>query len=910
MKHQRLWICSALWLTAVTPLWTTAMGSPLLIEETEKLRRTLPRKDKQQKRALTLKLANQYYGEAIKQAADNPESATNQQKVNKMRQRSLDLFKEYISGDNGDYEKASGEPLAIAQFQMARLYTDLGQIESAVKLWETIVKADEYPNIVAESALSLAEYYEAKDPASKQALNLYAKALQGEVKHDTQIYVHYRSAWILRNQEKYPEAIEHLRQSMLDSRGQVKDEVVADLIVFYSGSNIEPDKAIEFFETLSEQIHQPDLVKKLGEAYLAAGKKPAAILVLKSSNDKSPDLLTQVRLMEEAYGARQWDLFTDTLDGVKPQLPKDPKLVEKINLIMKRLIVQLDSERQTTKDTTPHFIATAELFLKMFPADPIAFKTVQSVIGAQSTPDAQMAYISKLVTEKPIPLAAAQIYSLQEQLLGIYQKAQKHTEAAALAAVLAKDSGKPKEERRYQFVQASALFDAGKVVEALPLFDALAKADAQDDIGMKSLMIVVREAGKAKQYEQVVQVAKPWLAKNRDNKTVAASKEYAAVHEVFERSEFEWATQHGDSPESLAVFMRYCQNKQFVPQSCSNAKGMAARIKEFPTLITLLKAENAQDELATLYEENGHFVEAAKYHEQKTLSGDKASTTDYLKVALFYEIAGDKEARDRVQQKLFARISKQKFASADEEALIMQTAQDQNLVQASLLNLPWSEENRCMLLNQLSDKKPDPKLTKALLSCKVSPGKAWHDAVIAEVKELEAQQAKIGFYGNSSERKFKRRLAGIKILDERITKYLKAADAATAQDLAAIGKNSYEKLQQEILATPIPKETPADQMAQVQQALTEMAEPFQKKSAAYGELIKPAEATTAVASTPAAHTSQAVSQAEVNSLIQQLNKDPENRQALQALYSLYKTHDNTRIAAYFEGRISRLEGKN
>ncbi len=907
----------SLWFAALSGLAVSAVApaSQLLIEEAEKLRNSLPRKEKQQRRTFTIRLANLYYSEAIKLSVDKPDDVKAQEKVKKYRQRALSFYKEYLSGDNGEYEKASGEQKAAAEFNMARLYADNGDVESARKLWESLAKeGEEYPKIASESALSLAELLEAKDPASKAAFEYYGKALAGEAKHDTRIYIHYRRAWIQRNQEKITPAIAELKEAMYDSKGQLKDEVVSDLIVFHTMSDINPKDAIEYFESLGDRIQQDDLVKRLGDAYLAAGKKDAAITVLANANGKKADLLTQAKLLEETYGMRNWEMYEETLEGIKFPDTKslDDKAQKKVNAILKRLIVQLDSERKTTPDTLPHYITTANLFLRFYPQDETSFKVVSSLAGAHKEPEARITFIKETLASPTFKLNAEQKLSLKEQLVGLYQKLGQHDAAAGEAKSLAAVTGKKEDKRRFMFVEASELFDGGKVEAALPLFAKIAQENGMDDMGRKSLMIVVREKGKAKDYQGAVKMAKPWLAQADKSEDVKKSTEYKAVQEVYQSSEFEWATSIGDKPEALAVFNRYCNAKQFVPQSCNNAKGIAARIKDYDSLMALLKAENAADELATIYEENGFFADAAKYYDGKILSKADAATTDFLKVSLFYEIAGDLESRQKVLNKLANKLKKASFASEQEEALVLQTFKDAGMMTAAILPLPWSEGNKCTMMDQLVMQGGNDGLKKSILACKEATGPAWSQIVLSEVNGLAAAQEKIKFHGKNSEANFKRRLNAIKKLDASITKYLKVADQETYQTLVTKGQQAYEKLSADIMATPIPKETPTEQLPQIQQALTEMAAPFQEKASAYAGLVAKQTQETTVAEKTEAPASEKqpekVPQDQVQALVKVLNKDPENREAIRRLYELYKSKEQKRIAAYFEGRLNRLEG--
>lgn len=890
-----------------------ASASPLLIEEAEKLRKNLPKKDKEQRRMFTIRLANLYFTEAVNLAADKPDDVKAQKTVEGYRRRSLALYNEYLSGNDGEYDKPDGEPKAASQFQVAKLYTDLGQADKAEKLWRQLVKETDYPKIAAEAALSLAEIEEAKNPASKTALDLYEQALVGEPKHDTRIYVHYRRAWILRNLDRYPEAITALKEAMFDAQGQLKDEVLSDLIVFHAASSLDVEDIVTYFESLQERVQDNNLIKRLADAYLAAGKKDAAVAVLVEANNKSPDLLTAVKLLEESYGLRKWNVFEDTLSSLKnPSLKgMEDKGQKKTNAILKRLIVQLDSERKTAPETLSHFVGATQLFLKLYPADETSYKMVGSLAGASSEPKEQIATLQEALANPAYKFTSEQRLSFNEQLIALHQKVGDHAAAASEAKAMAAVTTKPEDRRRFAFIQASELYDDGKKEEALPHFLALAKANGLDDIGRKSMMLVVRSKGQDKHYKEALDLATPWLAAADKNADAQKSTEYKAIVEVKESSEFEWATSLGDTPEALAIFRRYCDKGQFMPQSCANTKSVAARVKDFDTLIARLKAEKSDDELAIVYEENGFFEEAARHYEEKLLTKADATTTDYLKVALFYEIPGKKAEQRRVLEKLARKLQKGSFASEQEEALILATLKDADMMNASMLALPWAAPLKCQLMDEMAAK-GDESLKKQILKCAESSGPAWRDAAMASVSTLASKQEKMQFYGNNSEARFKRRLKAITQMDEAIQSFLKAADTETAALLAAKGHSAFAALSGEIENTPIPKEVPAEQLPEIKEGLAKMAAPFKEKAQAYLELKTKQEAL--LAQNPPMKTAPqmpvAFSQDSVTAHLKALNRNPEDRVAIKSLVETYKKSEQPRIAAYFEGRLNRLGGEN
>lgn len=892
-----------------------------LIDQVETLMAGLPPKDQAQRRSLTVRLANLYYSEALKVAADSIEDPKTQKTVAEYRRRATRLYEEFLTGNGGKYELPYGEQKEATRFQLARLYAEDDKAAEAKKIWTELAAQDEFPKVQSESALSLAELYEAENPASEEALKYYAIPAEADAKLDTRAYAHYRSAWILRNQQEFPKAIDELKAALYDSKGQVKDEVLRDLVVFYSLSDIGHEKAIAYFLDMQERLGRQDLLGELADAYIAAGNKPAAVGVLAEVSARKPDLVHQVRFLEESYGIRNWDSYADALKGLgKSTMDKvgDEDKV-KVETILKRLTVQLDAERMTNTEAADEFVSTVDLFVRLFPKDETVFKMISGAVAVETDDEAKVAKIEAVLADKTLALKPEEHNLLREQLLSLHQKAGDHKAASAQAKILTESSAKPEDKRRFAFVQASELFDGGEEAAALPLLAALSTANAADDIGKKSQMLVVRTHGRNKSYGDAVKASATWLAAVGDNAEVKASKEYLAIVEVRDRAEFEGAVGMGDKPEALEVFKKNCLAGTFLPQSCENAKSLAIKLKNYDALIVLLKHEKNDEELAAVWEANGYFAEAATYYEGKKLAAKDVEMKDFLHVAILFEIAGQQAGRNRVLQALTKQIKATKFASGEEEGAYYAAMKDAQLVGPEILAMPWSDDMRCAIANDVATAKPgDDGATKALLACDKYAGEMWAQLVLDRVLKLDEAQAKIAFYGNGSKAKFTRRLGALKKLSAEVDKWLPGADSKTYLTLTGVAQKAYEKVALEVDQTPIPAEATEDMIPDIVEAIAEMSQPFKDKAAAYVKLADdekakakdevPAAAVAAVPPIPATVAVAAQATAEIQSSIKILNNDPENRGALTKILEMYKASGKPRIAAYFEGRINGLTG--
>jgi hypothetical protein len=108
-----------------------------------------------------------------------------------------------------------------------------------------------FPSIASEASLNLAELSEAENPASKEALTFYRNVIELDKRQDMRNYAHYRSAWIERNLEKWNDAIASLKEAMFDAKGQLKEEVVSDLLTFHAMSSIPAEQALAYFQASS-----------------------------------------------------------------------------------------------------------------------------------------------------------------------------------------------------------------------------------------------------------------------------------------------------------------------------------------------------------------------------------------------------------------------------------------------------------------------------------------------------------------------------------------------------------------------------------------------------------------------------------------------------------------------------------
>lgn len=882
-----------------------------IIRQVEQLLETISPKDKIQRRALTVKLANLHYAEALRISAEEDiTDSANQRSLERHQKAAAQYYEKFVTGDGGKFDAPYGEQLETARLQLSHMYSDIGRLDDAQKIWKDLLDKDEYPAIMSEAALSMAEVYEGEDAASDKALKLYEKVAETNKKFDTIQYANYRSAWILRNQAEFEDAIKMLKKCVYDSNGVAKEEVINDMIVFYSLSAIDASKAYADIREFSEKLQKPDLLKQLADAYIAAGNKIAAVDILKKVTIANSNSIHSIRLLEESYGLRDWDTFDATLDRIAQTTAKakDEKYMKEAHVVLRRLAIQLDAERVTNKDLTPKFTAVVDLFAELYPQDEIVEKMVSGAVLAETDNGSKIKRINAILGNPGLAVSAKQRLVLREQLVHLYQDAGEHDKAATESSVLVSKSTDDKDKRRFKFVQASELYDQQKEDQALPLFKQLVAENSIDDIGRKSQLLATRYLGRSKRYDEALALTTPWLARAKDDKASAGSNEYQEIAELHEKIVFENAVDQGAEAKSLATFMAYCQEGKFLPTSCTNAESLAVKLKRYDDLLVLLRKADRKDDILAVLESTGRFAPLAEMLE-KSLD-TSSDLKKILKVALFWEMSGSFADRDRVLGTLQKAVIKQGFHSEAEESLVFNTLFDAGMLNKNSLALKWNDTNRCYILNELMVNGDHSKqLEQSILSCPTSPGKAWDDIVFAKVDALDKAQRKITFYGNGSKRKFEHRIKAINAMLKVVDQYMPAANHDGYVKLGEIGANALNDFAIEIETTPLPDEATEEMIPQITAALAEMAHPFHEKSNGYQDLVagenkKFAEAAqTAAAKQPLVRPTS-FSKADVEPQLTRMMNDPDNMQALNGLLSVYQSHGQKRPAAYIEGRLS------
>ena len=126
-----------------------------LIKDVEQLRNSLSLKESQ-RRTLGLRLADLFFDGATDLGRLLAPTESETTKLATYRRRAISLYEEALTGADGFAPPAGNLKLNI-QFQLARLYQDVGNDAKSTPLWLVLVQQNELNDLKREAALRLAE---------------------------------------------------------------------------------------------------------------------------------------------------------------------------------------------------------------------------------------------------------------------------------------------------------------------------------------------------------------------------------------------------------------------------------------------------------------------------------------------------------------------------------------------------------------------------------------------------------------------------------------------------------------------------------------------------------------------------------------------------------------------------------
>jgi tetratricopeptide (TPR) repeat protein len=907
----------------------------------EKLRDALPGDDPARV-DLTLRLADLYFDVSIKDGKEVDQ-------FNDYRNKALNLYQISLKILEQDKKNTSSHFLETKQiniqFQMARLLTKLQKGHEAEKLYLEVYKnLSTNKKIQEQSALALAEWFDEQADFS-QAKNFYEQTLFFTEDGHVTNYIYYRLAWLYYKETQLAMAIDTMIKSLWLPDGQLRENSVTDLILFYSQKEDGEMEAFNSIKSIAIKSKRPELPRQLVEAFYISGNRKAGSILLAELNKDYPNLYYEARLLEEFYGFREWDKVELVLKGIEEKKSLQYLSILKaeeqkeVQSTLRRFVIQIDAERITDKKLNHLLKRSIDVYLTFYPEDELKSKMRQGWIASEEDDENKLNRLTQWIeSDKNISVDEKQLVELRQQRLALASKLNRSEviviDALALAKIANNDLVKQEE---FNYLAARAYYELKNYSQALELFNKilnfsdLASSISQKKIQAQNLMLDIYN--QEKKYDSIITQINNWKnwIKTLPGKNLSKEllKENQSIDKILVESKFAKALSVGASNEGLETFFQFCLEDIIAEKSCENAKVLAIQLKNQEKLVQLLEKLNDQAALLIEYERMGKFSVVATMLEKNSLK-TSLDYSQYLKMALFFELDGDFAGRDRVLLKMTSQLNREKSMPVELEDAIFLTLLESKLIETKTLFLPWSTNNKIKIATILESVKSSEVTSKLLLAQKSSQGSIWSTLVLRELqKELKGVDA-IKFYGHKSKSLFQKRTKALEAFSGNAKPYLEGADLETRIYILHMLKLAYKNVANEILNTPVPEGLDEATMTEVATKISQLAEPFDIAHENYEKLLsvqlseikdqeqsnKMADNLSKVENDQIAYHSlienkkleqsllSTKENLEISQLKKQLAHDPDDDQVLKKLKHAYSAANNARAAAYFAGRLA------
>ena len=896
-----------------------------LIREMEDLYTSLTYDDPA-KSELTLRLADLYFDVSIMEGHD-AELITK-------RKRSLALYTQALEGSEG-VQKVTGQLQVKVQFQIGRLLSKLGQDSAAAQHFEAVFETARDKNLKREAAFQLANWYE-KDTNFEKTDKFYQEAIKLCNSIDSCNYAHYKRGWLLYKETKLEDAINELKLSLWDAKGQVREKVLNDYIMFLSNRMTDGLSELKEIEKLTERINRPEIMRQLAESYFTAGNRIAGTNLLSYIDRKNPSLYYQVRLLEENYGLGNWSKVTTYLNKLDSKsakdLPKDKQQADEVLKISRRFIVQLDAETQTNPKYNIELKQAINIYLKLYPNDELRRKMQEGWLKAENSTKKKIQQLAIWIKEDgELGIQASEIRKLRQSRLALAQQ-EKISDVVVEESLAIAQLVDSVEAREFEYVAARQMYELKQFDKAKTLFEKLADAAITlpkvDKWGLLSQNLLLDVYNQEKRFDAIIEQSSKWTQNEKLASDNSIKNELKQMNDISRQAKFEWAVAQGESAPAMTVFYDYCMQNIFADKSCINAKVLAIKLSDQQKLISLLEKAKDEQALVIEYELMGRFADAAILNEKLFLN-KKKDIASYLKVALLYELDYDFKNRNRILNSLISFLINQKNINPEYEKALYVTLEEANLLNQNSLRIPWSVSTKLRLAHRLEVEKPNVVTKKILISETSSVGPAWSKLVLSKIQPLDMTQRKISFYGRNSKYLFQKRSRSIEKLSTEAKKYLEGADVETRVYLLDMMAKAYKDLGQDILNTPLPDGLDNETLLQVKEQLQAMAKPFEDVASDYTRLMRnelismqdltdrnrievnittenPDYASFIIIDETRSLDVASINYSTASELKGHLASSPNAIETLEGLEKFYKSNRSERIASYFTGRINSL----
>lgn len=929
MKIKKLKTAALFLLMNTAPVWSN--DSQYLIKEMEALRSSLSVEDPA-RMDLTLRLADLYFDVSIQEGKGEELEA-----LKKNRLKALDLYKHSLNGTD-NLKKATGTNRVKIQFQMGRLLSRLNEGKLAEPYYLEILANSEAPKkMIEQSALALAEYYE-DDAKFGPAKKYYDQAISLCSDKNSCNYANYRLGWLFYKDTKLDDAIVAMEKSLWSEEGAIRENSLTDLLLFISNKETDGAREFELIKKIALRGKRPELTRLLVEAFYVAGNRFAGSNLLAELNKADPNLYYEVRLLEEFYGFRKWDKVENYLSILEKRGPSNIPLkaeeAKEILTILRRFIVQVDAEMQVVADLKIFLKRSIDIYLNFYPKDELRKKMQAGWLAAVEDKSLKLTKLERWIKEDlSFGVDPSEIRKLRQTRLSIAQELGLSKimidESLAIAEIL-KGTGEADE---FLYVAARELYKEKKYDQALPYFHSIVtNAKTKKDIGNWAILsqnLILDIYNNQKNYDGIISQVGIWREMTAGVANAEAIKESKSMDQILIQAQFEKAASMKDSELALESFYNFCINNVYVDKSCPNAKILSIKFKDQEKLVRLLEIAGDDKALMVEYELMGRFSDSARLHEKLELTS-KPTFETFLKVAFLFELDQNYIERDRILKRLSQTLKKEKSIPADLEKAIYLAFEEANLLDESALAIPWSLNLKLKLASRLEVERPSMITKKILLAQLDANGPVWSKLILSQLEDEFTKTNKIKFYGTRSQVLFKQRTNAIEKFAGLAKPILDGADLETRVYILHMLKMTYKNIANEILNTPIPEGLDEQTMAEVAEKISTMADPFDRVNEDYDKLLT--EQLTAITDSVLRETVAknivgdtknyasfiqlnsadkkvlaAIDHNSANEMRKKLLTDPEDKNTLVGLKEFYTKNENSRLAAYYAGRVDNLK---
>ena len=889
-----------------------------LISEMEALKTSLSKEDPD-RLELTLRLADLYFDVSIQESVGED--------VIFKREKALKLYKDALFQRDG-LPELSNERINIVKFQVARVLNKLHRGDEARVYYQEVFDSKNVDqNMRREAAIALAEYYD--ENLKFENSDFYYLQVISLCQNITDCnYAHYKRAWLHYKEVKLESAISELKKALYEPGGKLSEKVIGDLLLFFSSKQTDGKEELAFIKKIEKENKRSDLIKKLVEAFYSAGNRVAGTKALVALNQRSPDAFYEARLVEEFYGHRDFGNVGKYLNFLSTRQLKDisSESVKPFKSMLKRILVQFDSEAQSNKVFENKTLEMIDIYLTIFPNDDMRVKLQQAWLKFQNDEKKKVKRLGLWINEdKEFGFDKEHIRKLRTTRLSLAQKNKLYDVEINEALALKKMSLKKINDRKMDFIVGYRLYEQGKLEDALVFLLPLTKTKNIDDYAIKAQNLSLDIYNKKKDYSSIIRQANLWLIEEQRLKGDNLKNELSEMLLIKRQAMFEKAVAMGEKKAALNVFFDFCLQDIFKEKSCENARVLANKLEDQAKTIALLEKKKDLKRLRFEYEAMGEYAKAAALQEKFDLNPN-ATVEDYIKVSLLYELAADEDNRKRVLNNLVAKIKNDNDVMQNEQ-LIFRSLVDADLINERSMILPWSMAKKLQIAQYLSQKQ-SKMAVNFITNRKKYSGPVWARNVIKNALDKFNKQSKTKFYGRYSKTLFKRRIRRLDSAVEYVKKYLNEADEQTRIYLLDMTSKAYAQLSSEILSTPLPKGLTDDVLEQVQNSLSQMASPYQTLASDYKRLlneeIKGIEDPDIKKQRVSEITSNNVVYVDLikdrNSKIEPLKNNldgfaeitkslkmnPFDVNALRKAKLYFSNQGNIRLASYFKGRLSNI----